>query len=222
MKKNYTATMILLSGLILFLTMGCELSSTFIATPTETPAPTNTPRPTNTATLTFTPTLTSTPTLTFTPSFTPTETATETPLATPTSPNPVLGEWVIGHYFTIKVSEAKTETELDGEKPIEGIFVVVVADWKSSENFKSVHIIAGTDFELVDSDGKTYPIAGSIYSANSQSAEKFNKNGYQWTTTSSASSKGTFKVVYDVPTSAKGLKLWFQDLRMIELNLTLP
>lgn len=188
--------------------------------PTATPYPTYTPVP-SLPTYTPYPTLTPAPTFTSYPS--PTPYPTYTPYPTPT-PVPLAGkgQWVHGHFWSIKVVDVRSVAELDGIRPTEDQFIVVEVDWKAAGT-EEMHPIHGIDFELVDPDGAVYDIAGMIYrSGNTEEpqgpGEKFNKDSYR-TVRASGAASGTFKLVFDVPAQAKGLKLWFQDFPLIDLGL---
>jgi PBP1b-binding outer membrane lipoprotein LpoB len=86
------------------------------------------------------------------PTATPTAVPTPTPSPTPTPVPFVVGDWVEGHFWSIKVVEVKTETELDGEHPMEDVFVLVNVQWKAN-GLEERHIISGMDFQLVDDAG---------------------------------------------------------------------
>jgi hypothetical protein len=177
------------------------------------------------------PTATSTavPTPTLYPTYTPVPTMTPYPTYTPLPPTPtpvpfVVGDWVEGHFWSIKVAEAKTETELDGEHPTEDVFVLVDVQWKTND-LEETHIISGMDFQLIDEAGEQHDAAGMIYEKESYDSygagAKFQKGNWVWTQTS-GTADDTFRMVYDVPSSAADLKLWFQDFPLIDLGLELP
>jgi hypothetical protein len=158
------------------------------------------------------------------PTATPTAVPTPTLSPTPTPVPFVVGDWVEGHFWSIKIAEVTTETELDGEHPIEDVFVVVDAQWKANDLEKR-HIISGMDFQLVDDAGEQYDPAGMIfedetYDAYSDDA-KFQKGEWVWTQASGTSDK-TIRLVYDIPSSVTSLRLWFQDFPLIDLGLELP
>ena len=193
-------------ALIVLLLAGCggalaEPAATPTPVPTATPYPTYTPLPTMTAYPTYTP-LPPTPT-----------------------PMPIgVGEWLEGHFWSIKVLEVQTETVLDGIRPTEDVFVLVDLQWKAN-NLDEMHSIAGIDFELVDDTGEQYDIVGMIYEAETH--EPYGPNaefqeGMWQVTRASGTADDTFRLVYDVPSSATGLKLWFQDFSLVDLGLELP
>ena len=150
--------------------------------------------------------------------------ATSTPAPTPTPTPFAVGEWLEGHFWSIKVAEVKTETELDGEHPTEDVFVVVDVQWKAN-GLEERHIISGMDFQLVDGAGEQYDAVGMIFedkTYDSYSAgAKFQKGNWWWSQTS-GTKDDTFRLVYDVPSSGADLKLWFQDFPLIDLGLELP
>lgn len=203
--------------LLALLVSGCSRPT---PVPTATPYPTYTPVPplptyTPYPTLTPAPTFTSYPTQTPYPTLTPYPTPTPVPLASK-------GQWVNGHFWSIKVVDVRTAAELDGIRPSEDLFVVVEVNWKAVGTTE-MHPIHGIDFELIDQSGATYDIAGMIYrSGNNEEpqgpGEKFNKGGYR-SVRAMGTASDTFKLVFDVPTRAKGLKLWFQDFPLIDLGL---
>lgn len=66
-------------------------------------------------------------------------------------------------------------------------------------------------------------ISGMIYrSGNTDEpqgpGEKYQKDSYR-TLRAKGAASDTFKLVFDVPAQAKGLKLWFQDYPLIDLGL---
>ena len=150
--------------------------------------------------------------------------ATSTPAPTPTPTPFAVGEWLEGHFWSIKVAEVKTETELDGEHPTEDVFVLVDVQWKAN-GLEERHIISGMDFQLVDGAGEQYDAVGMIFedkTYDSYSAgAKFQKGNWWWSQTS-GTKDDTFRLVYDVPSSGADLKLWFQDFPLIDLGLELP
>ncbi len=148
----------------------------------------------------------------------PTPDATVTPEPTPT-PSASVGDWVDGHFWSIKVRDAWSETELDGEVPVEDVLVVVEVAYKA-EGLSKKHRISGTDFELVDRDGERYDIAGMIMEDDKdESGEDVFQRGWWQVHDISSSGDDVFKLVYDLPDSAGGLRLWFQDLQpMIDLE----
>jgi hypothetical protein len=160
---------------------------------------------------------------------TPIPTATPYPTYTPLPPRPTptttgVGEWLEGHFWSIKVVEVKTETELDGMHPTEDVFVLVDVQWKTSD-LEQPHIMGGTDFQLVDDAGEQYDSAGMIYEEETYDSygagAKFQEGDWKLSQVS-GTSDDTFRLVYDVPSSATGLKLWFQDFPLIDLGLELP
>jgi len=169
------------------------------------------------------------PTTTPYPTYTPIPTMTPYPTYTPLPPTPtpvpfVVSDWVEGHFWSIKVAEVKTETELDGERPTEDVFVLVDVQWKA-KNFEERHIISGIDFQLVDDAGEQYDIAGMIYEDKTYDSygagAEFQKGEWVWTQ-AKGTADDTYRLVYDVPSSATGLKLWFQDFPLVDLGLELP
>jgi hypothetical protein len=212
MKCHNMPLALIASLLIASLLSGCGSISSALF-PTATPYPTYTPWPTLTPYATLTPYSTLTPYPTYTPL---------PPTATPTVPG--TGEWVKGHFWSIKVASVQTATDLDGKRPSEDVFVVVEVDWKAND-LAEKHPISGIDFELVDAKGKQYGIAGMIYEPvtfeSYGSGAKFQKG--KWVNTrASGTAKDTARLVFDVPSSATGLKLWLQDLPLIDLGLVLP
>lgn len=212
-RKGSVVTLLIL--VLILLLAGCSRS-----TPTPTPYPTYTPVP-------LPPTYTPYPTLTPAPTFTllPTQTPypTHTPYPTPTSvPLASKGQWVKGHFWSLKVSAVRTAAELDGIRPGEDRFVVVEVDWKAGGTTE-MHAMQGIDFELMDRAGAAYDISGMIYRSGDTEkpqgpGEKYQKGGYRMLRAKGTASD-TFKLVFDVPTQAKGLKLWFQDCPQIDLGL---
>lgn len=195
--------------LVALLLVGCEIA---VATPTPTPVPV----PVATPYPTYTPVPTATPYPTYTP------VPTYTPL--PPTPTPTVigtGEWVEGHFWSIVVTHVRTEAELDGVRPLEGVFVVVEVDWKAN-GLEEGHPMQGIDYELVDDTGKRYVAAGMIYRRTGDEpqgpGEKFNERMFR-SVKAEGITRDTFKLVFDVPLSASGLKLWFQDLAPIDLGL---
>ena len=213
--------------LVVLLLVGCGApAATPTPVPTATPYPTYTPVPTVTPYPTYTPVPTATPYPTYTPVPTMTPYPTYTPLPpTPTpTPMPGIGEWVEGHFWSIKVVEVQTESELDGVYPTEDVFVLVNVQWKAND-LVVMHTIEGIDFELVDDVGDQYDIAGMIYEDETFESygpnAEFLKGQYQ-STRASGTANDTFRLVFDVPSLATGLKLWFQDFPPINLDLELP
>jgi hypothetical protein len=178
-----------------------SVAETLTAVPTRTAYPTLTPYPTATAR----------PTLTPYPSYTP------VPLPTLTG----LGEWVEGHFWSIKVIEVQTETSLEGKHPSEDRFVLVDVQWKAN-GLAEKHAHGGIDFELVDNQGEQYLITGMIYDPDT--FEPFGPNAEyrdgRWTTATVRGNKDDiYRLVFDVPSSAQGLKLWFRSFPLIDLGL---
>jgi hypothetical protein len=172
---------------------------------------------------------TAVPTTTPYPTYTPVPTMTPYPTYTPLPPTPTptttgVDEWLEGHFWSIKVAEVNTETELDGMHPTEDVFVVVDAQWKANDLEKR-HIISGIDFQLVDDAGEQYDPAGMIFEEKTYDAysddAKFQKGEWVWTQASGTSDK-TIRLVYDIPSSVTSLRLWFQDFPLIDLGLELP
>jgi hypothetical protein len=158
------------------------------------------------------------------PTATPTAVPTPTPSPTPTPVPFVVGDWVEGHFWSIKVAEVKTETELDGMHSTEGVFVLVDVQWKAN-NLAERHTISGIDFQLVDDAGEQYDIAGMIYETETYDSfgadAEFQKGKWMYTQSSGTADK-TFRLVYDIPSSVTNLRLWFQDFPLIDLGLELP
>jgi len=150
---------------------------------------------------------------------------TYTPLPpTPTPTTTGVGEWVEGHFWSIKVADVRTEIELDGIHPAEDVFVLVDLQWKAND-LDEMHSIAGIDFELVDDAGEQYGIAGMIF--EDETFEPYGPNAKflkgEWVfTRASGTAEDTMRLVFDVPSSATGLKLWFQDFPLIDLGPELP
>lgn len=142
-----------------------------------------------------------------------------------TSPlNPGLDEWVEGHYWTFKVKEVDTKKVLNGETPKRDIFVVVNVQWEANE-LKIKRVITGSDFQLIDADGIAYDLSGMIYDSDTflpfSSEARYQAN--KWVIAEvSGDRTDTFRLVFDMPASAKGLKLWFQDCPKVDLALDLP
>ncbi len=202
-----------LMSVVLVLT-GCEMLSR--------PASTSTPVPSATPYPTYTPISTSTPYPTCTPASTPTPYPTYTTIPTPTPV--VVGEWVGGHFWSIQVSKVQVKTKLDGIHPTNGVFVLVEVKWKAN-NLTEMHIISGNDFELVDDAGKQHRIVGMIYEPETfapySANARFQKGKWQFTR-ARGNAKKTYRLVFDLPASVAGLKLWFRDLPMIDLGAELP
>ncbi len=91
----------------------------------------------------------------------------------------------------------------------------MVVDWKAN-NTSLWHSIMGSDFELVDSDGRVYELRGMFIEENGE--EKYEDQKYKGSEVKGSGSD-TYKIVFDVPRSAKGFKLWFQDFPKIELTI---
>lgn len=169
------------------------------------------------------PTATPYPTYTHFPTLTPYRTYTPYPTYTP-MPSEVVydsGEWVDGHFFSIKVVNVRTATTLDGQRPKEDRFVIVEVDWKTND-LDEAHRIEGIDFELVDDKGNQYAMVGMIY--ESDTFDTFGANAKfqegKWRITRVSGSKNdTYIMVYDVPESATGLRLWYRSLPKIDLDL---
>lgn len=211
--RNFISCVTLLLALLLG---GCS-SPTPALTPT--PYPTYTPAPplptyTPYPTLTPAPTFTSYPTQTSFPTYTPYPMPTAVPLAGK-------GQWVDGHFWALKVVDVRSATELDGIRPTEDYFLVVEVDWKA-QGSTEWHYIEGIDFELVDVDDARYEISGMIYRDSEDGADQGPGEAYQAFGYRSVRAKGTavdtYKLVFDLPTEAEGVKLWFQDLPLIDLE----
>lgn len=162
------------------------------------------------------------------PTATPTPVSTATPYPTYT-PNPTptttgVGEWLDGHFWSIKVIDVLTETELDGKRPSEDVFVLVEVQWKAND-LAEKHAMTGIDYELVDDAGEQYLIAGMIYDSETYDSygpdAEFLKG--KWVIAKVNGNAGnTYLLVFDVPSSATGLKLWYQDFPLVDLGLKLP
>lgn len=146
----------------------------------------------------------------------PTATATEVPVV-----DAAVGEWVTGHFFSIKVVDVQTETQLDGERPTEDQFVVIEVMWKAND-LKGKQVITGIEFQLVDDTGKFYDLAGMVFDSESFDAHgvnaQFDKGGWIESKVTGDADK-TYILVFDVPASAHGLKLWFRNLTLVDLEL---
>jgi hypothetical protein len=143
--------------------------------------------------------------------------------ATPT-PKPVkVGQWIEGHYWSIRVDATQVETDLDGETPSEDVFVIVDVDWRG-DDLDIKHIMSGADYELVDDMGDRYPIVGMIFEEETYDSfgddAKFHRKKWIWTRASGDADK-TYRLVFDVPDTANGLKLWFRNFAPIELGVDL-
>jgi hypothetical protein len=137
---------------------------------------------------------------------------------------PGLNEWVEGHFWSINVKKAETRTSLNGNSPEEDVFVLVDVEWKAVDPTLKRRI-SGADFQLVDVDGNRYDISGMIYDGST--FEPFGSNAkYQpnkWVIADIVNDKpDTYRLVFDVPAGTKSLKLWFQDMPKIDLQLSLP
>ena len=156
-----------------------------------------------------TPVPTATPYPTYTPVPTMTPYPTYTPLPTPTTTG--VDEWLEGHFWSIKVIDVHTETELDGVHP--------------TDHLTEMHSIAGIDFELVDDADEQYRIVGMIYESGTYDSHgagaEFQKGKWQITRSSGTGDKA-YRLVFDIPSSAAGLKLWFRNFPLIDLDLELP
>lgn len=166
------------------------------------------------------------PTFTLYPTYTPLPTLTSYPTYSPAPPTATpeifgVGDWLEGHFFTIRVDEMETKTSLDGVSPKNDKFLLVNVSWKAND-LKEKHGIAGVDFELIDENGETYRLSGMIYDPKTfkpfEDNAKFQKNKWVVTTVSGNASK-VYRLVYDVPSSATGLQLWFRNYPKINLGL---
>jgi|GEM_PF-1818761 len=205
---------IVASLLLLALAASACSARSWLARATATPVPTPTLYPTYTPYPTFTPCPTYTPNPTFTPHPTPTS-----------APVAEKGQWVQGHFFSIKVVDVRTATDLDGAQPAEDLFVVVEVDWKTN-NATMWHSLSGSDFELVDAGGDIFEISGMILRPDNDEepqgpGEVYDEGTYR-TNKARFDADDTYKLVYDIPSTAQGLKLWFQDLAPIDLGLESP
>ena len=154
MKKHiFKAPISIALSFLVLASLACSFSLNESSTPT--PLPSLTPYPTYTSY----PTLTSYPTYTLPP-----PTATLNPTATPKITG--IGEWLEGHFFSIKVEEVQTATALNGVTPKKGSFLLVNVLWKANDLLEK-HSISGNDFELVDGSGTVYRISGMIYDPKS-------------------------------------------------------
>jgi len=212
-------------SITVFLVAGCNLFPFSLAS-TPTSMPTSTPYPTFTPPPTMTPTTipTATPYPTYTPFPTATPYPTYTPFPTMPAPEPAgINEWVVGHYWSIKVEDVFVEEELDGKKPDEDVFVIVHVLWQGND-LDIKHIMYGADYELIDAEETQYRIVGMIYDAESYDSfgddAEFQPGKWVWTQASGSASK-TYRLVFDVPLSAEGLRLWFRDFDPIDLDLDL-
>lgn len=181
--------------LIIFATVVCS-SSAIPLGPTATPEPTNTPQPTST----------------------PRPTNTPQPTATP---NIQIGDWVDGHFWSVKVVKVDTATELDGIKPQNDQFLLVDVQWKAN-GLTEMHSIEGVDFMLVDKTGKEYAISGMIYESGTFASfsDKAQYQKSKWRISRVSGSKSdTYRLVFDMPSNVNNLKLWFRDLTPIDLGL---
>jgi len=179
-------------------------SETPTPVPTHTSFPTYTPFPTHTAYPTYTPLP---PTATLEPTDVPNTTG--------------VGEWLEGHFFSIRVDDVISKTTLDGKSPANDMFLLVNVTWKAND-LKEKHGLAGIDFELIDEDGKTYRLSGMIYDPKTfkpyADTAEFQENKWVVTKVSGNVSK-EYRLVYDIPSSATGLKLWFRNYPLIDLGL---
>lgn len=176
---------------VMFATVVCSASNITSLGATATPEPTSTPRPT----------------------------ATLQPTATPSTISQ--GEWADGHFWSIKVANVETKTELDDKTPLNDIFVLVDVQWKAN-HLNELHQMAGIDYMLVDNSGEEYTSSGMIY--ESKTFESFStKAEYQkgkWRVSRvRGTHDDTYRMVFDLPASAQGLKLWFRDYPLIDLDM---
>lgn len=209
MKSHLWRVIFLLAGALLLL--GCGPNERELTTRVETSIE---------ATIAAMPTHTLYPTYTPLPTLTPYPTATVLP-PTPTPALTGVGEWMEGHYWSIKVIEVQTNTELEGSYPANDVYVLVNVQWKAN-NLSERHSIDGNDFELVDAAGVQYDIAGMIY--EDETLEPFTPNArYQkgkWVTTRArGNTDDVMRLVFDLPSPVTGLRLWFQDFPLIDLGL---
>jgi hypothetical protein len=177
--------------------MACDFSTMAPIVPTMTPYPTYTPYPQ------------------------PTPYPTYTPVA---AAEAGINQWVLGHYWSIRVTNAETRTSLDGNNPSQNIFVLVDVEWKAVDPTLKRRI-SGADFQLVDVNDTRYDISGMIYDPTT--FEPFGANAmYQpnkWVIADIVNDNpDTYRLVFDLPRGKLGLSLWFQDLPKIDLKLSLP
>lgn len=97
---------------------------------------------------------------------------------------------------------------------------------ESGGRCKAIFQTRQSNLELVDEDGNQYEISGMIYRSGDMDepqgpGEKY-EEGKCRTNSARSDAHDTYKLVYDVPSSAKGLKLWFQDFPLIDFGLELP
>ncbi len=187
-----------------------SVAATVAAAPTATPLPTLTPYPTATSlpTLTPYPTATSLPTLTPYPTYTPSS-------FTPTPP--AMGEWLEGHFWSIRIIDVQVTTDLNGTHPDEEMFILVSIQWKAN-NLAENHIMDGIDFELVDAaTGERYGIVGMFFESYESHYNIEFHEGKWLTIQARGDAEDYYMLVFDVPdaTSISGFKLWFQDFPLI-------
>jgi len=144
------------------------------------------------------------------------------PLGSSASPTPSsIEDWVEGHYWSIKVVNVETQTQLDGKSPQNDLFLLVDVQWKAN-SLTELHQMDGVDYKIVDNNGDEYAITGMIY--ESGTFDSFSTNAeYQkgkWRVSRVSGTKGdTYRLVFDMPTTAKGLKLWFRNYPLIDIGL---
>lgn len=146
--------------------------------------------------------------------------ATRVPTVTP-EPGFEVGEWMDAHFFSVMVVEASTATSLDGETPLEDTFVIVEVQWKAND-LDAKQVIAGIEFQLLDDDGTFYDLSGMIFDKDDFKAfganAKYDRGGWIESKVT-GSGENTYRLVFDVPASATGLKLWFRNMPGIDLGL---
>ena len=126
-----------------------------------------------------------------------------------------------GHFWSVKVVKVDTATELDGLKPQNDQFLLVDVQWKAN-GLTEMHSIEGVDFMLVDKTGKEYAISGMIYESGTFTSfsDKAQYQKSKWRISRVSGSKSdTYRLVFDMPSNANNLKLWFRDLSPIDLGL---
>lgn len=111
--------------------------------------------------------------------------------------------------------------DLNGRTPLNGVFAVVDVQWKAND-LDELHQMAGIDYMLVDANGKEYASSGMIYESNTfdtfGSKAEYQKGKWRVSRVRGTHSD-TYRIVFDIPSSAKGLKLWFRNYPLIELDM---
>ncbi len=164
-----------------FLSAGCKITPTPIASPTSTPEPTATPVPTRTLTATSTPTATATSTTTSTATSTSTKTAKPTSTITPTpaclASN---GKWdsletnqsgYPGHILTFTVSNCQITSWEIWTYPLPGELLF----WTENTPIP----ITGDQFTHAEAtEGGTFTLAGAFNSANTSHGTLYFPKGF--------------------------------------------